>query len=64
MSYITLTTEPGTIGGLSASGHEFGPASNSAAIQGVREREREREREGGRERERERERETKRERER
>mmetsp|Transcript_23666 Transcript_23666/g.49008 ORF Transcript_23666/g.49008 Transcript_23666/m.49008 type:complete len:800 (-) Transcript_23666:96-2495(-) len=32
LPYITLTTEPGVFGGLPASGHEFGPATNADAI--------------------------------
>jgi propionate CoA-transferase len=32
LQYITLTTEPGVFGGLPASGHEFGPASNADAV--------------------------------
>eukprot|EP01125_Pyxidicula_operculata_P013518 TRINITY_DN4485_c0_g1_i3.p1 TRINITY_DN4485_c0_g1~~TRINITY_DN4485_c0_g1_i3.p1 ORF type:complete len:719 (-),score=195.32 TRINITY_DN4485_c0_g1_i3:259-2415(-) len=32
LKYVTLTTEPGVIGGLGASGHNFGPASNNDAI--------------------------------
>eukprot|EP00457_Paulinella_chromatophora_P001353 gb/GEZN01001355.1/.p1 GENE.gb/GEZN01001355.1/~~gb/GEZN01001355.1/.p1 ORF type:complete len:809 (+),score=118.22 gb/GEZN01001355.1/:29-2455(+) len=33
LEFITLTTEPGAIGGLPASGHDFGPAANANAIQ-------------------------------
>lgn len=32
LPYITLTTEPGVFGGLPASGKEFGPAMNAAAL--------------------------------
>jgi len=30
--YITLSTEPGSFGGLPASGHSFGPAFNASAL--------------------------------
>ena len=32
LSYVTLSTEPGVFGGIPASGHSFGPASNPEAI--------------------------------
>lgn len=32
LEYITLTTEPGVVGGLPATGHEFGPAANADAL--------------------------------
>jgi propionate CoA-transferase len=32
LNYVTLSTEPGVFGGLPASGHSFGPASNPEAI--------------------------------
>jgi propionate CoA-transferase len=32
LKFITLTTEPGVVGGLPASGHEFGPAANADAL--------------------------------
>lgn len=32
LDYITLTTEPGSIGGLPCSGHSFGPARNATAL--------------------------------
>lgn len=32
LNFVTLSTEPGVFGGLPASGHSFGPASNPEAI--------------------------------
>jgi propionate CoA-transferase len=32
LKYVTLSTEPGVFGGIPASGHSFGPASNPEAI--------------------------------
>jgi propionate CoA-transferase len=32
LEYITLTTEPGSFGGLPAAGHDFGPAYNAASL--------------------------------
>lgn len=32
LNYLTLSTEPGSFGGLPASGHEFGPAYNASAL--------------------------------
>lgn len=32
MDYITLSTEPGVFGGIPASGHNFGPASNPTSL--------------------------------
>lgn len=32
LNYLTLSTEPGSFGGLPASGHEFGPAYNASSL--------------------------------
>ena len=32
LEYLTLSTEPGSFGGLPASGHEFGPAYNATSL--------------------------------
>ena len=32
LEYLTLTTEPGSFGGLPASGHDFGPAYNATSL--------------------------------
>lgn len=32
LDFVTLTTEPGSIGGIPCAGHSFGPASNASAV--------------------------------
>jgi propionate CoA-transferase len=32
LAYVTLSTEPGTFGGIPASGHNFGPSYNADAL--------------------------------